>query len=216
MTQPELGTRRQFLRLAGATLPATYVAACSPHDHSSTKLPHVFEGDEEAQYVAGRLVASAMKDRDRDLAHHEQFMRRAMELADENPAYPFGAVIVDYLTSEVLGQGASRGAESPLLHGEILAMNDYIDRHGNTRWDRTTLYSTGEPCAMCCGALAWVGIPRVVWASSIDAIHRSGIPQINISAVEMAARAYDVYKPVLYLGGILADEMDKRFADRRR
>ena len=151
-----------------------------------------------------------------DLRTHEQFMRLAIEQSASNPSYPFGAVIVDHTSGELLGRGVTRRAENPTLHGEVVAINDYVTRHGDADWDRVTLYSTGEPCAMCCGALAWVGIPRVVWASSVAVIRKSGIPQIDISAVEAASRAYEVCDPELYLGGVLADEMDKRFADRVR
>jgi tRNA(Arg) A34 adenosine deaminase TadA len=151
-----------------------------------------------------------------DQRTHERFMRLAIEVSNGNRSYPFGAVIVDHTTGEVLGQGANRSVENPMFHGEVVAINDCIVRHGDASWDRATLYSTGEPCAMCCGALAWAGIRRVVWASSVAAIRASGIPQIGISAVEAAARAYEVYKPELYIGGVLADEVDKRFATRVR
>jgi tRNA(Arg) A34 adenosine deaminase TadA len=143
-------------------------------------------------------------------------MRLAIEVSNGNPSYPFGAVIVDHTTGEVLGQGANRSFENPMFHGEVVAINDCIARHGDASWDRATLYSTGEPCAMCCGALAWAGIRRVVWASSVAAIRASGIQQIDISAIEAAARAYEIYKPELYLGGVLANQMDKRFATRVR
>lgn len=98
----------------------------------------------------------------------------------------------------------------------MVAINDYITRNGGAGFDRATLYSTGEPCAMCCGAVAWAGIGRVVWASSVATIRGSGIAQIDISAVEAAARAHEFYQPELDLGGVLADEMDKRFATRVR
>ena len=143
-------------------------------------------------------------------------MRLAIEKSNSNPSYPFGAVIVDHTSGEVLGQGVNRKVQNPTFHGEVVAINDYVSRHGDAGWDRATLYSTGEPCAMCCGALAWAGIPRVVWASSVAVIRNSGIPQIEISALEAAARAHEIYTPELYLGGVLADEMDKRFAMRPR
>jgi len=59
-------------------------------------------------------------------------------------------------------------------------------------------------------------IPRVVWASSVAVLRNSGVPQIDISALEAAARAYELCTPELYLGGVLADEMDRRWATRVR
>jgi len=32
----------------------------------------------------------------------------------------------------------------------------------------TTLYTSGEPCPMCMGAILWCGIGRVVFAASIE------------------------------------------------
>ncbi|MGH3560659.1 MAG: nucleoside deaminase [Mycobacterium sp.] len=216
-------TRRDLLRLGGVAAAGASVAACSggrcgTENPSGTtrsiRLPYLFDGNPQAQQVARRLLAAASGVE--DLRTHEQFMRLAIEQSKGNPARPFGAVIVDHTTGEVLGQGVNRSSVNPTFHGEVMAINDYVARHGDTGWQRTTLYSTGEPCAMCCGAMAWAGIPRVVWASSIATIRASGIPQIDISAVEAAARAYQVCEPELYLGGVLADEMDKRFATRVR
>jgi tRNA(adenine34) deaminase len=228
MTTPRITTRRHILRLAGVTAAGVSVAACSEGmrgaEHlsattssgasESIKLPYLFEGDPQARQIARRLLAIAPSIE--DVHTHEQFMRLAIDVSNGNPSYPFGAVIVDHKTGEVLAQGVNRSVENPVFHGEVVAINDYVSRHGDMRWDRATLYSTGEPCAMCCGALACAGIPRVVWASSIATIRRSGIPQIDISAVEVAARTYEFYKPELFLGGVLADEMDKRFAARVR
>jgi tRNA(Arg) A34 adenosine deaminase TadA len=174
----------------------------------------LFDSSPQAQQVARRLSAAAPSVEDQRT--HEQFMRLAIELSNGNPSYPFGAVIVDHTTGEVLGQGVNRSFENPMFHGEVVATNGCLARHGDASWGRATLYSTGEPCAMCCGALAWAGIQRVVWASSVATIRASSIPQIGISAVEVAARAYEVCKPELYLGGVLADEMDKRFTTRVR
>jgi tRNA(adenine34) deaminase len=217
-----------MLRMAGVIAAGAGIAACSGGKRGtqgtagttssatarSTKLPYLFDGDPAAQQSAQRLLTAAPSVE--DLHKHERFMQLAIDVSNGNPSYPFGAVIVDHESGEVLGQGVNRSLENPVFHGEIVAINDYVTRHGDLTWDRATLYSTGEPCAMCCGAVAWAGIPRVVWASSIATIRASGIPQIDISAVEAAARTYEFYQPELFLGGVLAEQMDKRFATRVR
>ncbi|MER6158195.1 nucleoside deaminase [Streptomyces sp. NPDC001868] len=147
---------------------------------------------------------------------HERFMWLAVEQARRNPEWPFGAVIVHSRTGEVLGSGVNTGADSPLLHGEVVAMNDYVDRHGNQGWAETTLYTTGEPCSMCMSAMAWANLRRVVWASSIDEIRRTDIIQIALSAREVAAAARSFYTPELLLGGVLADHTNRLFHEARR
>lgn len=147
---------------------------------------------------------------------HERFMELAIEQARRNPQWPFGAVIVDSRTGEVLGSGVNEGADSPLLHGEVVAMNDYVRRQGNQGWSGTTLYTTGEPCSMCMSALAWADVRRVVWASSIDAIRRTDVIQIALSARQVAAAARSFYTPELLLGGVLSGRTDRLFREAQR
>ncbi|MEW2404333.1 nucleoside deaminase [Streptomyces sp. NPDC046862] len=147
---------------------------------------------------------------------HERFMRLAVAQARKNPEWPFGAVIVDTRTGAVLGSGVNTGADSPVLHGEVVAMNDYVQRNGNQGWADTTLYTTGEPCSMCMSAMAWANLRRVVWACSIDEIRRTDINQIALSAREVAASARSFYTPELLLGGVLADHTNRLFREAQR
>ncbi|WP_078662606.1 nucleoside deaminase [Streptomyces bicolor] len=140
----------------------------------------------------------------------------AIAQARRNPEWPFGAVIVHNRTGEVLASGVNTGADSPLLHGEVVAMNDYVRRHGNQGWADTTLYTTGEPCSMCMSALAWANLRRVVWASSIDEIRSTDIIQIDLTAREVAAAARSFYTPDLLLGGVLANHTNRLFEEARR
>ena len=39
---------------------------------------------------------------------HEHYMRRAIELGKQNPRLPFGALIVDRVTGEILAEGWNR------------------------------------------------------------------------------------------------------------
>lgn len=228
MSTARVTSRRLMMQLAGITAVGGSVAACTrgSSDTKSTSnaanstapgslpLPYLFDSDAPAQDLARRLLAAASSAT--DTATHEKYMRLAIEQAKGNPANPAGSVIIDHASGEVLGQGVNHNTVNPMYHGEVVAINDYISRHGNTGWDRVTLYTTGEPCAMCCGVLAWAGILRVVWASSVATLRNSGVSQIDISAVEAAARAYQVCTPELYLGGVLADETDKLWAARTR
>lgn len=147
---------------------------------------------------------------------HERFMWLAVEQARRNPRWPFGAVIVHTRTGEVLARGVNTGDDSPLLHGEVVAMNDYVRRQGNQGWADTTLYTTGEPCSMCMSAMAWADLRRVVWASSIDEIRRTDVIQIDLTARQVAASARSFYTPELLLGGVLADHTNHLFREARR
>ncbi|MFM0069265.1 nucleoside deaminase [Paraburkholderia aspalathi] len=143
-------------------------------------------------------------------------MALAIEQARRNPMYPFGAVIVNESSGKILARGVNKARENPMLHGEMVAMNEYVSHHGNRGWADATLYTTGEPCSMCMSAIVWTGIGGVVWASSIDAIRSSGIGQIDLKADEVVSRSTSFYHPRKLVSGVLADQTDQLFINRVR
>ena len=102
---------------------------------------------------------------------HEEAMRLAIAEARGNPAFPFGAVILRATDRHVMAAGINKGAANPTFHGEIVAINDYVVRHGNRGWDEAILYTTGEPCPMCMSAMAWAAMGGVVWGTSIGTVN---------------------------------------------
>lgn len=78
--------------------------------------------------------------------------------------------------------------------------------------DAGSLYTTGGPCPMCMGALVWAGVREVVWATSIAGIRAAGFGQIGITAAEVAGRASAFCRPLVPVGGVLANEAGKLFA----
>ena len=61
-------------------------------------------------------------------------MRRAIEVARQNPAAPFGALLVDVETGRVMAEGVNRGGENPNWHGEIVVIDRFAadDRNNGT------------------------------------------------------------------------------------
>ena len=101
-------------------------------------------------------------------AEHEQWMRRALALADraENEGeVPIGAVVVR--DGSLLGEGWNQviGAVDPTAHAEIVALRDAARASGNYRLPGAILYVTLEPCTMCAGALVHARIERLVFAA---------------------------------------------------
>lgn len=89
------------------------------------------------------------------LGVQEAAMRLAIAAAKTNPFYPFGAVIIGAADRAVLAQGVNNGKANAMLHGEMVAINDYVARHDNIGWADGILYTTGEPCPMCMSAIVW-------------------------------------------------------------
>lgn len=145
---------------------------------------------------------------------HQQAMQLAIAAARANRFFPFGAVIVRAADRQVMATGVNNGSANPTLHGEIVAINDYVARHGNRGWEEVILYTTGEPCPMCMAALAWTRISGIVYGTSIEKLCQFGIDQILISASAVIAAA-PFYRGEI-LGPVLADETDALFLNRER
>ncbi|WP_050799527.1 nucleoside deaminase [Thiocapsa marina] len=78
-------------------------------------------------------------------------------------AAPFGAVIV--LGGEIIGEGWNRviATRDPTAHGEMVAVRDACRRIGNNGLQGCVLYTSGQPCPMCLGAIYWARIERVFY-----------------------------------------------------
>jgi tRNA(adenine34) deaminase len=164
--------------------------------------------------VASRRPTPAGPDAPVPQLDHARFMRLAIEQAKKTPKLPFGAVIVDARTSEVLAEGHNRGAENPTFHGEIDVINRLAasDRRP-TDWAPLVLYTTAEPCPMCQSAIEWAGIGAVVYGSSIPFLQELGWWQIDIRADEVIRRT--PFRRTAILGGVLVDECNALFLATR-
>ena len=142
------------------------------------------------------------------IADDERFMRLAIDEARRGD-FPFGAVIVR--DGEVIARGRNLGKTDgdPTAHGEMVAIRRCLADHGPAALADSTLYTSGEPCAMCMGAIIWCHMGRLVFAASVQQL-ASRIDQIMISSAEVAASA--PFAPITITGGVLADEAMALFA----
>ena len=146
--------------------------------------------------------------------YHERYMRRAIEVARGNPEAPFGAVIVDRETGEVLVEGLNRAETNPVWHGEIGAIINCAEAHPGVDWTLLALYTTAEPCPMCATAVLWSGILHLVYGTSIQTLNRMGFPPLDISIGEIARRAS--FEGPEITAGVLEEECDGLYAEMVR
>ena len=101
-----------------------------------------------------------------------RFMRRAIELARigmiSGAGGPFGAVVVK--DGEVVGEGHNRvvADNDPTAHGEIVAIRRACETLKWFSLEGCEIYTTGEPCPMCLGAIHWARIGRIYYGFSIS------------------------------------------------
>lgn len=97
---------------------------------------------------------------------HEHFMRQALREAGEAFAkheVPVGAVVV--LNNRIISRGHNQVEllNDSTAHAEILALTTAYQALGSKYLPDATLYVTVEPCLMCCGAMYWGKIGRIVY-----------------------------------------------------
>ncbi len=139
-------------------------------------------------------------------------MQQAVNLANGNRRAPFAAILIHRNTGEVVAEGLNQSKSSPILHGEMDAIQRYA-RSGETGWTELRLYTTAEPCCMCMGAILWARIPEVIYGTSIPRLIELGWDQVHLRA-EQVALAAD-FTSCRIEGGVLAEECDGLFRNAR-
>ena len=143
------------------------------------------------------------------LTEHEQWMRRALVLADraENEGeVPIGAVLVR--GGELLGEGWNQviSASDPSAHAEIVALRDAAGIVGNYRLPGSILYVTLEPCTMCAGAMIHARVELLVFAAREP---RAGVVCSTCAMLDEPRYNHRVR----WQEGILADESSARLTE---
>ena len=104
---------------------------------------------------------------DREFAH----LTRAVELAEEALEAgdePFGSVLVS-AQGDVLAEDRNRIAGGDATQHPEFALARWAAQHMTPEARAAaTVYTSGEHCPMCAAAHGWVGLGRIVYASSSE------------------------------------------------
>lgn len=156
------------------------------------------------------------------------WMRQAMQVQIDTqdtpcPFGPFGAVIVDHSPTRENPAANPNGtlvcvnsglpfAFSATYHGEITALLScaqiFQDKYGSPQgrnyslWNHLTLYTTGEPCPMCAGAIHWQRLRELVWSVPIRYMSQNGRQQIRLPSLVV----HEVSEDLQY--DIVTEELD--------
>ena len=133
---------------------------------------------------------------------HEQYMTRALELAQDCIAdgdVPVGCVIVSP-DGRVVGEGRNRREADGLAtaHAEVEAITMACKTLGSWRLTDCTLYVTLEPCPMCAGAIINARVAEVRYGAREDKSGCCG------SVLNLFEERFN-HRPRIY-GGLLAEE----------
>ena len=100
-------------------------------------------------------------------------MRQCIALAEEVARAadePFGALVVVDGAVRLTARNVVLTESDPTRHAELTLVSDACLRFDASTLARATIYSSTEPCMMCCGAVYWSRVPRVVFGCSAAAL----------------------------------------------
>ncbi len=99
----------------------------------------------------------------------EEFMSQAIELsraAVRHGNEPFGAVLTKDGEVVLTNENQIYTRHDPTFHGEMGLIRTFVEQTGITDLSDYTLYSSCEPCFMCCGAMVWTKLGRLVYGAT--------------------------------------------------
>ena len=101
----------------------------------------------------------------------EQYMQLALaeaKKAFDTDEVPVGAVVVMQQRIIARAHNQVELLNDSTAHAEILALTAAFNFLGSKYLPEATLYVTVEPCLMCCGALYWSKIAKVIFGAYDD------------------------------------------------
>ncbi len=98
----------------------------------------------------------------------EYFMKEALRqahLAYDAGEVPVGAVVV--WDNKIISRGHNQVEQlnDCTAHAEMIALTAAFSTLGSKYLPQATLYVTVEPCLMCCGAMYWSKLARIVYGA---------------------------------------------------
>lgn len=106
---------------------------------------------------------------DDDSRHMRTAIAASREARDRGDM-PFGAVLVKDGRALLTAMNNQNTARDCTGHAETVLVREAQRTLGEEALRGATVYASGEPCAMCAGAMFWAGISRVVYAASSPAM----------------------------------------------
>jgi len=121
----------------------------------------------------------------------------------ESGQSPFGACIVR--SGEVVSceHNVVWQTTDITAHAEIHAIREACRKLRSIDLSGCVIYSTCEPCPMCCSTCQWARISKIVYGDSIRDAHASGFHELQIANTRLKKLGGS---PVEIAGDLLRDE----------
>jgi tRNA(adenine34) deaminase len=132
---------------------------------------------------------------------HEHYMGIALGLARkaaQDGNRPLGSLIVDD-AGRIVAQGTNRvyTDSDPTAHGEIVVIRELSDKLKTLDLSGHTLYTSMEPCPMCCWAIIEAKLSRLVIGARHAGIGRTDLGRYSVETMlEFTGRSIELVKGV--------------------
>jgi tRNA(Arg) A34 adenosine deaminase TadA len=156
----------------------------------------------------------ALTDNDLDqLRKCVELAREALEAGDE----PFGSMLVDHTGATVFTDRNRVKDGDATQHPEFAIARWAVEHLSPADRARATVYTSGEHCPMCSAAHAWVGLGRIVYATSSEQLSGWlsdwGVPPAPVAPLPITtvAPGLDVDGPARELADTMKDLYAAKF-----
>ena len=141
------------------------------------------------------------------------FMQRAIELSKLAATHgnePFGAVLVKDNKIVFENENQIYTRNDPTFHAEFGLIRRLVEETGISDLSEYTLYSSCEPCFMCCGAMVWTRLGKLVYgASDVDLCNLLGVDGSECSKTVFESMGAST----IVISGIMREEALKVLGD---
>ncbi len=149
-----------------------------------------------------------------DLAHLRHAIA-ASRSARRRGDMPYGAVLIDAAGTLLLAAQNTQVSERDITgHAELNLLRQASRQFGPAALAGGTVFASGEPCAMCAGALYWSGVSRVVFALGAAAMQRLDSSDSAAALPDCRSILGAADRPIDVVGPCLEDEAEQAFFDR--
>lgn len=131
-----------------------------------------------------------------DDTHYMKEALRQAKLAYDAGEVPVGAVVV--WGNKVISRGHNQVEQlnDSTAHAEMIALTAAFNSLGSKYLPEAVLYVTVEPCLMCCGALYWSKVARIVY----------GCEDVKNGYRKTTGANSPFHQKAEVVGGVLAEE----------
>lgn len=141
-------------------------------------------------------------------ATSEEFMREAIKLAESaklHGNHPFGALLVIDGEIVLTAENTVCTKSNFTHHAEMNLMNMVAEKKmSEADKQKAILYTSTEPCAMCCGAIVWGGVKHVVYGCPCEVLGEIAGDDFLMPCRTLFSISRDA--PVQVEGPVLVDE----------